>query len=179
MRLLFALELPPSMIDTLTELQRRLLGIGIGGRAIPEEGFRMLFQVGGEASEADAQDLILQLEHDLAVIPSPLLQIVGVGALVRAGGDNVYAQLGGDTDALYRLQHTIGQSIDALGLALDMKPFAPNITILHGCRFGNPKLRVRSNSFFLSHLAMYLSQPMIFHDPSPDYEKIWEKPFMR
>ena len=41
------------------------------------------------------------------------------------------------------------------------------------------KLRVRSNSFFLSHLAMYLSQPMIFHDPSPDYEKIWEKPFMR
>ena len=100
MRLLFALELPPSMIDTLTELQRRLLGIGIGGRAIPEEGFRMLFQVGGEASEADAQDLILQLEHDLAVMPSPLLQIVGVGALVRAGGDNVYAQLGGDTDEL-------------------------------------------------------------------------------
>ena len=47
-RLLFALELPPSMIETLTELQRRLLGIGIGGRAISQENFRMLFQVGGE-----------------------------------------------------------------------------------------------------------------------------------
>ena len=64
MRLLFALELPPSMIETLTELQRRLLGIGIGGRAISQENFRMLFQVGGEVSEDDAQALIHKLETD-------------------------------------------------------------------------------------------------------------------
>lgn len=179
MRLLFALELPPSVIDTLTELQRRLLGIGIGGRAISQENFRMLFQVGGEVSQQDAEDLICQLETDLAILPSPILQIVGVGALVRSGGDNVYAQLGGDTEMLYRLKNTIGQSIDRLGLPLDMKPFAPNITILHGCRFGNPKLRVRSNSFFLSHLALYMSQPTMFRDPYPDYERIWECPFMR
>ena len=179
MRLLFALELPPSMIETLTDLQRRLLGIGIGGRAISQENFRMLFQVGGEVSEDDAQALIHKLETDLAVLPSPVLQIVGVGALVRSGGDNVYAQLGGDTEMLYRLKNDIGRSIDELGLALDLKPFAPNITILHGCRFGNPKLRVRSNSFFLSHLALYMSQPTMFRDPYPDYERIWEIPFMR
>ena len=167
MRLLFALELPPSMIETLTELQRRLLGIGIGGRAISQE------------TEDDAQALIHKLETDLAVLPSPVLQIVGVGALVRSGGDNVYAQLGGDTEMLYRLKNDIGRSIDELGLALDLKPFAPNITILHGCRFGNPKLRVRSNSFFLSHLALYMSQPTVFRDPYPDYERIWEIPFMR
>ena len=80
---------------------------------------------------------------------------------------------------LYRLKNDIGRSIDELGLALDLKPFAPNITILHGCRFGNPKLRVRSNSFFLSHLALYMSQPTMFRDPYPDYERIWEIPFMR
>lgn len=179
MRLLFALELPESVMDTLGELQRRLLGIGIGGRAIPPEHFRMLFQVGGEVGQEDVEALIARLEEDLAVLPSPLLQIVGVGALVRSGGDNVYAQIGGDTDALYRLQQSIVDSIDEVGLALDLKPFAPNITILHGCRFGNPKLRVRSHSFFLSHLALYLSQPSLFHDPTPDYERIWEKPFMR
>ena len=125
MRLLFALELPPSMIETLTELQRRLLGIGIGGRAISQENFRMLFQVGGEVTEDDAQALIHKLETDLAVLPSPVLQIVGVGALVRSGRDNVYAQLGGDTEMLYRLKNDIGRSIDELGLALDLKPFAP------------------------------------------------------
>ena len=127
----------------------------------------MLFQVGGEVTEDDAQALIHKLETDLAVLPSPVLQIVGVGALVRSGGDNVYAQLGGDTEMLYRLKNDIGRSIDELGLALDLKPFAPNITILHGCRFGNPKLRVRSNSFFLSHLALYMSQPTVFQEPIP------------
>ena len=129
----------------------------------------MLFQVGGEVTEDDAQALVRQVGNlILAVLPSPGIADRRRG---RAGaqrrGQRICAAGRGYGDVVsigkrHRPEHR------RAGPGVRPKAFCPqhhHLTPLPV--WESPELRVRSNSFFLSHLALYMSQPTVISGPIP------------
>ena len=177
MRLFIALDLPVSAVDMLCALQRRLAEAGIGGRAVPRQNLHIPLRFLAE-QEPDKLPLIRQAaQNAMADFAAPMISLTGIGAFIRPGGDTVYAQLGGQLETLSAMEKRLSQQLQAIGIAPDMRPFMPHITLMRRARFPSGGGRAaKSEPFFLSGLGLYASD---LSGASPQYERLYHIPLLR
>ena len=96
MRLFVALDLPQSARQMLLSLQDNLEQLGMGGRRTREENLHLTLRFLGDVDERKAPEICQRVQRAVEEQVAPMVHINGVGAFVRATGDTVFAQLGGD-----------------------------------------------------------------------------------
>ena len=175
MRLFVALDLPPKAKDSLVDLQQRLLESGVNGRPTRRENLHLTLQFLGEVDKEQTPAICEAMERAVDGMLAPMVYVSGVGAFVRAAGDTVFAQIGGDVMALERLQDAAARALVPWGLRRESRPFTPHITLLRGAAFSNNTLRVRSENFFLSTVCVYASHLGAGPSGAPQYEKIYSR----
>ena len=174
MRLFVALDLPQSARQMLLSLQDNLEQLGMGGRRTREENLHLTLRFLGDVDERKAPVICQRVQRAVEEQVAPMVHINGVGAFVRATGDTVFAQLGGDLSGVHRLAAAVSKALQPMGVRAEMRPFRPHITLLRNARFGNQGIRTKSEPFFLSRVCVYASTLGAGPNGTPLYRALCE-----
>lgn len=158
MRVFIALELPDSANEMLCTLQEKLLAEGAGGRCVARGNFHLTLRFLGEMEDMRADAVCQMIRQRFEKTYSPMISIDGIGAFVRAGGDTLYARLGGDVFGVHELEKRLSHELSCLGIPQDIRPFTPHITLLRSTSYGRVRhVGVKSQPFFFTDITVYQS----------------------
>lgn len=130
MRTFIAIEIPDEIKQQLTEVQQRLKGTGIEAGWPRPEGIHLTLKFLGEVPESLVPEINNALIRSTEGIGRFRLEIRGAGAFPNARNARVaWIGVSGDTDTLNRLQAAIENVLEPLGLAREVKPFKPHLTL--------------------------------------------------
>jgi len=174
MRLFVALDLPKSAKEMLITLQKKLMETGMKGRPAHPDNLHITLQFLGEVPDHHAPLVCEAMEKALFGKIAPEVHISGVGVFVRSTGDTIFAQLDGDIQGLFQLQHSVVNALRPLGFRADSRPFTPHVTLIRNANYANRGMRAKSDGFYLSTVSVYSSKLGAGYGGGPLYTQIYE-----
>lgn len=131
LRAFIAIELPPEVTQHLLNLVQHLRRQGPPGvRWVRPEGIHLTLKFLGSIEVERVQSIVEALERSAQGQRPFRLHLQGVGAFPRLQAPRVlWVGLGGDVEALHRLQQRVEESLTALEFPMEGRPFSPHLTL--------------------------------------------------
>ncbi len=129
-RLFFALDLPPEVKDSLTDVQRRLKRSGADARWVRMEGVHLTIKFLGNVAAERVGELAEAVRPAAEACPPLRLRPAGAGAFPRLNSPRVaWVGISGDTDRLAELAAGMERALEPLGFEPESRPFSPHLTL--------------------------------------------------
>jgi 2'-5' RNA ligase len=130
LRLFIAIAVPAAVREALAQAQRRLESAGVALRWVRPEGIHLTLAFLGNVAE----ERVAALEEAMTAAAgrsAPLnLAAVGLGRFPPRGAPRVlWAGLGGEVDALRRVQRDLDAGLRDAGFDLEDRAFRPHVTL--------------------------------------------------
>lgn len=116
--------------EDLSKIQRQIRDHAIKGRFKHVDNFHITLKFLGEIENQQSEEIAKKLEKIAGKQKSFELKLQGIGQF--KGRENIrtlYIGLGGDIDALKRLNEDIEVAMEILGFKKEGRPYTPHITI--------------------------------------------------
>ncbi len=148
MRLFIAIDLPHPLQKKLSAFKQEFLHC----RWVPEDHLHLTLRFVGDAEEELAKNIQLSLQ---SIQAQPIeLSLIGLGCFPNERYPRVLWIGMEANQGLEKLQKTIEQKLQELGIFAETRPFTPHITL---ARFKSPNPKGLSN--FLAHHGGFHSDP--------------------
>lgn len=131
LRLFIALELPTSVLESLSKLQARLKSADIHKtiRWSTVAGMHLTLKFLGETSE-QVEKIKTALARAVEGQKALLLRVEGLGCFPNERSPRViWAGVGGALPALHALRNAVEREVAPLGFPTEARPFSPHLTL--------------------------------------------------
>jgi 2'-5' RNA ligase len=140
-RLFIAAPLPLPVKTALVSAQARLRRVGAPVRWVAAEAMHLTLHFLGETDTALVPAIEAVMQQICMNHSALQLCLTTTGAFPNSRRPNVlWAGIGGDTDALGQIAATLQNALAQIGLAEDMRPFRPHLTLGRTRRDAPPQM---------------------------------------
>ncbi len=131
MRLFVAAEVPAELRQRLVELQERLRDVPLALRPVGPAGIHLTLRFIGEVGQESLESIRAALAAPAdASLPRFTLRASGLGVFPERGVPRVlWVALEGELDAATRLAAAVEAALVGCGLAPEVRPFNPHLTV--------------------------------------------------